>query len=179
MNRPTQPPEAPPAPRLGVGRLIGATSLSVGVLLLLLRVAIVFQPALARRVPPLPFFDRLALVDRAPMTVVLLVSALLLMVAGWSTLSRRRSAVPLFIAGGWGAVLFTGFAIWPGDDLRFRASSAVNWAKRSGTLPPDGTFWDLVPASVYIGVIVFALVWLALLLVGTIHLLRQRAHYRR
>jgi hypothetical protein len=55
----------------------------------------------------------------------------------------------------------------------------MSFQRKSGAIPPDATFLDLVPPSLTAGIVVFVVVWLGLLLAGTVHVIRRRDAYTR
>ncbi len=161
------------------GLVVGSASAFFGAVLLLVWVQQRVAPQLLR-LPPVPFFDRLTLSDRmSALPVAQLVAALALLAAGFAVLGRRRLAPVLFTLLGWGGLIFTVAAVWPGEGLRFKMRTAVNFAQKNGAAGTDATFWDLVPSRYAWGAGAFAALWLGLLLAGTIHLLRSRDLYDR
>lgn len=161
------------------GVVVGSASVLFGAVLLLLWIQQRVAPQLLR-LPPVPFFDRLALSDRmGALPVAQLVGALALLAAGFAVLGRRRLAPVLFTLLGWGGLAFTVVAVWPGDELRFKMRTAVNFAQKNGVAGTDATFWNLVPSRYAWGIGVFAALWLGLLVLGTVHLLRSRELYDR
>ncbi len=178
------------APRGGAGRkdgagsapaglVVGSASTICGTALLLAWLQQRIAPSLLR-LPPVPFFDKLVPWDRlSAMSITQLAVAVALLVAGAAVLGRHRWAPLLFTLLGWGGLAFTVAAAWPGDGLRFKMRTAVTAAQKYGVAGSDATFWDLVPARYAWGLGAFVVLWLALLLVGTVHLLRARDLYDR
>jgi len=172
---------AAPPPGLLAGRVVGIASLVSGSLLTLLWIGMRFSVRLVRTFAFIPFFDHKRRFDDFGLLITHLVVALLLVGVGLLILQRRRWAVPAFLVCGWGGLLFSLVALWPGDQLRREMELGLKMAQRMGRAAPDATFYDLilqeVPPAAWAGLGAFLLVWLALLTVGTVHLLRQRRHY--
>jgi hypothetical protein len=125
-----------------------------------------------------PFFDRLATWSSLSLTVAELAVAVALLGVGSLLWVRHRYAPLAFLLGGWGGLAFTIAALWPGRRLRFAMRMAENAAERSGA-PSDTTFVDLIPDAVWLGGGAFAAVWLALLILGTVHAFLHREIYAR
>ncbi|RMG47888.1 MAG: hypothetical protein D6718_02825 [Acidobacteria bacterium] len=159
------------------GRLTAAACLLAGTLLLAHRLVATFVPAL-RPAYPLPLFDRLLPWSGFWFFAGQVGSGLLLLAAGWAIVARSRLAPWLFTIPGWGALVTVALGARPGPRLRMHMRTAVTMARRIGVLGEDGTFGDLVPRGVVTGLALFAAVWLALLLIGTVHLWRRRDLYR-
>ncbi len=178
MSDPLQFQEGGPR-KLTAGIIVGAASTFFGVILLVLWIQQRIAPK-ALRLPPFPFFDNLVLWDRfSPFVVAHLVAAICLLVAGVAILGRHRLALPLFALLGWGGLVFTIAAVWPGETIEFKMHTALEQAKRFGVVGSRATAWQLVPRSVYVIGGAFVVLWLALLVTGTVHLLRARDAYGR
>jgi hypothetical protein len=177
-------PRRLPLPALVAG---GASTL-FGTVLFLLWIQQRVAPKLVA-LPPFPFFDRLVLWSRpmfgplgwnanSTFVVLHLLAAGLLLVAGWALLTRQRLALPLFVLPGWGGFIVTLAALRPGDNMRFKLRTLMNMAQKSGA-PADASIWDMIPASVYVWGGLFFVLWVFLLVTGTVHLLRNREVYER
>jgi hypothetical protein len=177
-------PEAPP--RLRAGVLVGSASCVAGVVLAIFWLLIRFVPAVRAAIPSplpggpyLPFFDGLRAWHGLNVGVTQLAIAAVLVLIGWGLLTRRRWAPLGFLLAGWGGLVFTVFAFWPGRSLRAMVGLAMAGARKQGAIGPDEGFLDLVPAAAKAGVVVFVVVWLVLLVVGTVHVVRNRHAYTR
>ena len=170
-------PQAPP--RLLVGKLVGGASCLAGVIAAVSWLLIRFVPAIQAQVPPLPFFDSIRAWHGLAIGATQLVVGALLIVVGWALLRRLRWAPLAFLLAGWGGLVFTVFAFWPGQTIRSNVRLLMAFQRKTGALPEDATFLDLIPPSVAAGVVVFVVVWLALLILGTVHVVRQRYEYKR
>lgn len=166
-----------PAP---AGVVVGWSCAAAGGLLLLLWLQQRVLPSLFAP-PAVPFFDRLVpWSEFGVFAVVHLAAALSLLAAGWAVLGGRRFAPALFVLGGWGGTAFAFAALWPGDAIFFRLKTAALAAHVPGAdAVGRGEFWRLISGGRLFcgGLLVVA--WLALLVVGTIHLLRDRDDYWR
>ncbi len=179
-------------PSFVVGRSVGLACIFVGVALAVLWLAIRIDPSLSQRFALLPFFDGplllsyerpyvtslTASLSRMTPVALHLVTALLLIVVGYLILARRRWAPVAFWVSGWGGLAFTLVAIWPGDRLHGKMAFALGAAKKRGMLGADGTLLDLIPSSVLVAAGAFLVIWILLLVAGSVHLLRAREHYR-
>jgi hypothetical protein len=182
MSGPVEPPlgiTPQPPPRLVVGGLVGGVSCFAGLLAAVSWPLIRFVPSIRATVPPLPMFDSLRMWHGPFVGAMQLVVAVLLLVVGWGLLSRRRWAPGAFLLTGWGGLLFTALAFWPGHTVRSNVRLLMSFQRKSGAIPPDATFLDLVPPSLTVGLVGFVVVWLGLLLAGTVHVIRRRDAYTR
>lgn len=174
----------PAPPRTAAARtagplLLGAACLLPGALLALLWLQQRFAPQLLK-LPFVPFFDRLALFDRSPGLIAAHgLAALALLVTGAALAARRGFAPWLFAGLGWGGFLFTLAAAWPGDQVRSKVRFAMNVGRQKGSLPADATVLDLVPTEYLVLAALAFGVYVALLVLGTRHVLRNRAVYDR
>lgn len=162
------------------GVVVGWASAAAGGLLLLLWLQQRALPTLFAP-PAVPFFDRLVpWREFGVFAVVHLAAALSLLAAGWAVLGARRFAPALFVLGGWGGTVFAFAALWPGDAVFFRLKTAALAARVPGAdAVGRGEFWRLISGGRLFGCGLFVVVWLALLVVGTVHLLRDRDAYWR
>ncbi len=165
------------APSLVVGRIVGLASCLVGLALFAGWVAVRISPVLGRRTFMLPYFDGPLILTKTSVLVLHLVVAVLLIGVGVLILRRHRFAPLAYIVTGWAGLLFTVIAAWPGPKYRGKIEFALEAQKNKGLLPKDTTWIDMVPTEVFVGLGVFAAVWLLLLVAGTWHLRRQRAYY--
>ena len=189
MDEPVEPPlgitpEAPP--RLRTGVLVGSASCVAGVVLAVFWLLIRFVPALRAAIPSplpggpyLPFFDGLRAWHGLNIGITQLVVAVVLVLVGWGLLTRHRWAPLAFLLTGWGGLVFTVFAFWPGRSLRAMVGLAMASARKQGRIGPNEGFLDLVPLGAKVGLVAFAVVWLVLLVVGTVHVIRNRHAYNR
>lgn len=166
-----------------VGRTVGLVSVVVGGLLALIWIAMRLSTAVLRKFAFIPFFDHKCRFDNTGLMITHLVVALLLIAVGLLILRRHRLAVPAFLLAGWGGLVFSAVALWPGTNLRSEMALGLKMAQRMGRVGPDATFMDLVKSQVPTGVFVilglFLAIWLILLVAGSVHLLRRREEYRR
>lgn len=163
------------------GRLLGVASGAAGVGVLLGWAMML----LSKRVPLLPIYDALRPLTAPAVVVIVLVSSLMLLVTSWALLSRRRFAPALFIGAGWVGLLHTVFAFWPRKRLMGMIEFAVSVARSRAGLPEGAGALDLIKSQVSPGqlllmeglLVTVAIVWLVLLVGGTVHLLRHRQEY--
>lgn len=160
-----------------VGSLVAVCSL-IAALAILVELVLAFVAPRLAPVEIMPFFDRLRVPTHPPLAAAMGLACACLAVTGVLLLRRSRRAPLAFLLLGWGGLVFTVAALWPGERLRFMMDLAVTNAQRQGALP-DTTIWDLVPPNAVSAGVVFAVVWLLLLIAGSVHVLRQRAEYVR
>ena len=160
-----------------VGSLVAVCCL-VAALALLVELVLAFSAPSLAPLEIMPFFDRLRVPTHPPLAATMGLACACLASTGVLLLRRSRRAPLAFLLLGWGGLVFTMAALWPRERLRFMMDLAVTNAQRQGALP-DTTFMDLVPPNALSGTIAFAVVWLLLLVVGSVHVLRQRAEYVR
>lgn len=158
-------------------RLVGGASGVAGVLLALYAVAGLI-PGFGKKFPLLPFFDRLYRpFHPLPVAVELVVAALLLFTC-WAVLTAKPFARWLFLIGGWGGLVFTGAALWPGPRLKGMAEFAINAMIKKGELQEGATLSDLiqtfVPGWAYTAAGTFLVIWIGLLIVGTVSFARRK-----
>lgn len=161
------------------GRFLGVLSGAAGVALLGVTLAALVSKSVARRIPVFPFNDRLARVDTLPAGAVLALAGVLLLVAGWGLLGRRRFVAWYYPVAGWLGFLGTLAAVWPRERLWRLAEFTLNGAKEGGRMPRSATVmdpvWVVVPTWVWptLGAVLAA--WLLLLITGTLHVRRRRS----
>ncbi len=191
MSETLETPAAPPAAVTGpaarrrapAALVVGSASAVAGLALAALWLQQRIAPDLLH-LPFVPFFDRLALFDRSPGLIAAHgLAALALLVAGGAILTRQRFAPYVFAACGWGGLLFTLLAVWPGPNIRDKVRLMLTIGRDRGAVPPNASLLDVVldrvpTAYVTLGTLAAAL-WLALLVVGTLHLFRNRGLYDR
>lgn len=172
------------ARRLGFGRVLGALSGAAGAALLVAVIAAQLSKDLARALPVFPFFDRIARFHTPPAAVVTVALAgLLLVVAAWGLFTRRRFVTWFFPVAGWFGLLVTLAAAWPREHLWNLLDFALKGAQNSGRMPSTATVYDLlratVPGWVLPTVVLTLVVWVLLLVAGTVYLRRNMDLYQR
>jgi hypothetical protein len=160
-----------------VGSVVAVCSL-IAALALLVELVLAFVAPSLVPVEIMPFFDRLRVPTHPPLAATMGLACACLATTGILLLRRSRRAPLAFLLLGWGGMVFTVAALWPGERLRFMMNLAVTNAQRQGALP-DTTFMDLVPANAISAALAFGVIWLLLLIAGSVHVLRQRAEYVR
>jgi hypothetical protein len=167
-------------PRLG--RFLGISAAAAAVGLLSGWVLL----ALSKRGVLIPFYGSLRSPSSPGIALVVLCCCALLAVTGWALMGQRRIAVPLFLLGGWLGLVNSAAMLWPYERLRKLAQFALQTAKHRGVVGEDATLTDLVKSqlppgsfSMLVGACGAVLViWLVLLIAGSVHLVRQRGQYR-
>ena len=190
-----------PAPRHGWfeseswGRVLGLLTLFTGLLVGLTWVLARLAPG-AIPVSVVPFFDHLVGWQRPPgadfrqvvrlwkvFTWTHLVVSLLLLLSGGLLLARRRLARLVWPLAGWGGFVLAVAAAWPREHLLGLASFGLAALKKQGAAPEDATLVDLLFATVpwwaLAGAVVFVVLWVFLLVAGTVHLFRRVDLYVR
>jgi hypothetical protein len=168
---------------LGFGRLLGALSGVAGIALLAAVIGARMSREIARNLPVFPFFDTIARFSTPPTAVVAAVLAgVLLLIAAWGLFARRRFVTWYFPAAGWIGFLVTIAAMWPRQRLWGLLDFALKAGKESGRVPSKATVYDLiqatVPGWVWPTAIGFLVVWVLLLVSGTVYLRRNRDLYQ-
>lgn len=168
-----------PARVPAAGLLVGVAAVAAGLLLGLVWLQQRFAPQLLA-LPPVPFFDALASFRQTPALMIAHgLTAVALLVTGGAILTRQSFAPLLFVVLGWGGLLFTALAAWPGDGLRRKVQLLLDIAKERGRLPRDATVWSVIPTEYFVYAGLFLVLWLIVLVLGTVHLLRRRDLYGR
>jgi hypothetical protein len=159
--------------------VVGTASALAGFVLAVLWLQQRIAPALLK-LPPVPFFDNFEKFDRSPGLIAAHgFVALALLVTGGAILTRMRFAPHVFAACGWGGLLFTAVAAWPGDNIRGKVNMLLTLGRDRGAIPEGASLFSLIPTPyVTWGGIAIA-VWLLLLVLGTVHLFRNRPLYDR
>ncbi len=168
---------------LGFGRVLGALSGAAGLAVLGAVVAAQLSPAIAKRLPVFPFFDTIARFSTPPAAVAAAALAgVLLLVAAWGLFTRRRFVTWYFPAAGWIGFLVTIAALWPRERLWGLIEFALKASKESGRIPRAATEYDLiratVPSWVWPTAIGLLVLWVLLLVAGTVYLRRNRDLYQ-
>ncbi|MBP7149011.1 MAG: hypothetical protein KBD01_15880 [Acidobacteria bacterium] len=168
---------------MSIARFVALVVAIVGAVLVLTTLVALVVPAAARSLPPLPFFNRVWPLSRLPVALAVASLGLLLVAAAWAVFSRRRLALPLFLVAGWGGLAFALLAAWPGSRVRDALNFALEVRKNQHALPKTATVWDLLRMEVPPGALAVAVAglvfWIAVLGVGTVHLVRKRQAYTR
>ncbi len=177
------------------GRVLGLLTVFTGVLVGGLWIVARVAPG-AIPVGAIPFFDYLVPWRRPPgadfrqivrlwkvFTWTHLAVAVLLLLSGGLLLARRRMARLLWPLTGWGGLVLAIAALWPREHLLGMMSFGLAALKKQGAAPADATLWDLVAATVpwwaFAGAVVFFVLWVFLLVAGTVHLFRRVDLYVR
>jgi len=168
---------------LGFGRVLGTLSGAAGIALLGVVVAAQLSKGIARKLPVFPFFDTIARFSTPPAAVVAAALAgLLLLVAAWGLFTRRRFVTWYFPAAGWIGFAVTIAAMWPRERLWNLLDFALRTGKESGRIPSQATVYDLikatVPGWVWPTAVLALVVWVMLLVAGTVYLRRNRDLYQ-
>ena len=168
---------------LGFGRVLGGLSGAAGLAVLGAVVAAQLSPAIAKKLPVFPFFDTIARFSTPPAAVAAAALAgVLLLVAAWGLFTRRRFVTWYFPAAGWIGFLVTIAAMWPRERLWGLAEFGLKAAQQSGRISSKATVSDLiratVPGWVWPALILTIVLWVLLLVAGTVYLRRNRDLYR-
>ena len=132
-----------------------------------------------------PFYDSVVQLGSWKLFVVVAIYVLLLLATAWSLVNRRKFAPLLFAVAGWGALLNTTFMLWPRKRLLSMMEFGLNAAKKRGMVGEDASLLDLVRTqltptmfnTVAALLATVVVVWLALLILGSLHVWRARAEY--
>jgi hypothetical protein len=171
-------PRRPAGDRVRI--ILAALSLAVGVLLLVHVGLVAWDEAVFSPTLLVPFFDGLEPWAGAPVRITELAFAGLAIVTAILLFARRRLAPWAFVVGGWGTLLFTIAALWPGDRIKVTLRMLVTTVERSQGLPPGSTrWWDLVPTAAWTWAAIAVGLWLAILVLGSVHAVRRRRLYMR
>ena len=168
---------------LGFGRVLGGLSGAAGVALLAAVVLAQLSKGIARTLPVFPFFDTIARFHTPPAAVAAVALAgLLLLIAAWGLFTRRRFVTWYFPAAGWIGFVVTIAAMWPRERLWNLLDFALKAGKESGRIPSKATVYDLikatVPGWVWPTAVLALVVWVMLLVAGTVYLRRNRDLYQ-
>jgi hypothetical protein len=163
--------------------VLGTLSAVAGIALLAAVVTAQISKAAARKLPVFPFFDGIARFNTPPAAVVAAALAgLLLLIAAWGLFARRRFVTWYFPAAGWIGFLVTIAAMWPRERLWGLLEFALKAGKESGRVPSKATVYDLiratVPGWVWPTAVLALVVWVLLLVAGTVYLRRNRDLYQ-